>query len=265
MYKFFLPLTTGSVDFSSGSTTMARVAEAVRTSYPMSMFAMVKPYSVPAPLPTDRQFGVLCLDASSTNLYFQRINLANSDLYNSVPAGDIVGLARSRNSTGSFKTTTGYFGVNQWGALSGSWATAATTPTIKVYRQGADETLGTDVNTTWPTQINETLIGRENISSGQTGRNFNGKISRVALWSVVLTDAEMGDLADGVSPLTIQLSNLVCYWPGSMITIAGVQYMEEVIQGKHAQMQNGALWTTEEPIYNQTAFKAFFASANVLI
>jgi hypothetical protein len=32
-----------------------------------------------------------------------------------------------------------------------------------------------------------------------------------------------------------------------VITIAGSQYMEEVIQGKHALMSGGAVWTNEDP------------------
>jgi len=273
--KIFLPLTTGSVNFSANADSMARVAEVVRNAYPYSMFAMVKPYSVPAGVGTgaDRQFGVLVMDDSASNGNYQRLNLANSDFGSATtgyPAGNIVGLARSRFQTSNVNTkitsNASYYSLNQWSALGATWATAATTPEIKAYKDGIDNTVNINNNAvTFSGNINETIIGREATSLAQTGRNFDGLISRVAIWSVVLTASEMEDLANGVSPLTIQLANLVCYWPGSVITIDGSQYMEEVIQGKHALMQNGALWVSEDPTYG-SIFKSYFTvNTNYLI
>jgi len=270
---------TGSVNFSASASSMARVASAVRTAYPFSMFAMVKPYSVPAGAGTgaDRQFGVLCLDNSASNGDYQRLNLANSDFGTAISgysAGNIVGLVRSRNASTSVATSitnnTSFFSTNIWAALGGTWATATTTPNITAYKNGTDQTLDIDTQAvTFSANINETIIGREGISLAQTGRNFDGLISRVAIWSVVLTASEMASLSNGTDPSTIQTSNLVCYWPGDVIGIKAYnaavgQYMNEVVQGKYALLSNDAVSILEDPVY-QAAFKAFFASANVLI
>ncbi len=42
---------------------------------------------------------------------------------------------------------------------------------------------------------------------------FDGRIAEVAIWNLALTDTEIGYLADGASPLTIQAANLKGYWP----------------------------------------------------
>jgi len=263
--KIFLPINTGSVDFSAGATSMARVASAVVSSFPVSMFAFCKPYSVPTPnVPagSDRQFGVLCVDGTS-NLNFLRLNLANTDLYGGVTgyaAGDIQALARCRTSSIANAVVTSnasFLQVNSWAAVGGTWNTTPVSPTLKGYKDGNDLTIPvvTGGAQAFPTLV-ETVIGREAISLGQAGRNFDGLISRVAIWSTVLSDAEMASLYNGTSPLSIQLSNLVCYWPGSVITIDGSQYMEEVIQGKHALLSGGAVWDAENP--SIPAFKSYF-------
>lgn len=263
--KIFLPLNTGSVDFSAGSTAMARVASAVVSSFPVSMFAFCKPYSVPAanvPAGADRQFGILCVDWTS-NSNFLRLGLANSDLYSGVtgyPEGNIQALARVRTgvvSNAAETSNASFLQVNQWAAVGGTWNTTPVSPTVKAYKDGNDLTVTVVSGGTqnFPALI-ETVIGREAIALGQTGRNFDGLVSRVAIWSTVLSDAEMSSLYNGASPLSIQLSNLVCYWPGSVITIDGSQYMEEVVQGKHALLSGGAVWDAENP--SLSAFKSYF-------
>lgn len=263
--KIFLPLNTGSVDFSAGSTAMARVASAVVSSFPVSMFAFCKPYSVPLPnIPpgADRQFGILCVDNSATNTNFLRINLANSDFgsgFTGYSAGDILGLARVRNSgtvTATVTSNSSFVSVNQWCSIGGTFNTTPSTPTIKAYKDGADLSFPLQTNTIAFPSLDETLIGREGIATGQNNRNFDGLVSRVAIWSTVLSDAEMTSLYNGTSPLSIQLSSLVCYWPGSVITIDGSQYMEEVIQGKHALLSGGAVWDAENP--SISTFKSYF-------
>lgn len=257
---------TGSVNFSASSTAMARVAEAVVTSYPFSMFAMVKPYSVPAANTgpgTDRQFGVLVIDDSTTNGNYQRLNLANSDFANSItgyPEGNIVGMARSRFQSSSLNTkitsNASYYQLYQWSALGATWATAATTPEIKAYKDGVDSTVSINNNATnFSANLNETIIGREATFIANDGRNFDGLISSVAIWNIALSAAEIESLSSGVDPLTIQTANLVCYWPGDVIGVKAYaaavgQYMNEVIQGKYALMSGGAEGVYENPVFN---------------
>lgn len=265
----------GSVNFSASASSMARVASAVRTAYPFSMFAMVKPYSVPSAGPTDRQFGVLVLDNSAANADFQRLNLANSEFGNvttGYPAGYIIGLARSRFQTSSINekltSNASYYQLNQWAALGGTWATATTTPEVKAYKDGIDRTVSLSNNAvTFSSSINETLIGREATFLANTGRNFDGLISRVAIWSSVLTESEILSLSDGADPRTIQSANLVCYWPGDVIGIkahnaAVGQYMNEVVQGKYALLSNGAVSVLQDPTYRGIQFLSY---PNVII
>lgn len=256
---------TGSMNFSANAASMARVAEAVRNAYPYSMFAMVKPYSVPAAIgaSTDRQFGVLVMDDSATNTNFQRLNLANSDFGSSTtgyPVGYIVGMARSRFQSSSINnkltSNASYYQLNQWSALGATWATAATTPEIKTYKDGVESSVSINNSAvSFSGNINETIIGREATALANDGRNFDGLISRVAIWSVALTAAEMESLYNGADPKTIQSASLVCYWPGEVIGVKAYnaavgQYMNEVKQGKYALLSNGAVSVYEDPPIN---------------
>lgn len=41
---------------------------------------------------------------------------------------------------------------------------------------------------------------------------FNGKVAQVAIWDIALSDAEVAQLAEGVSPQNIQAAHLTNYW-----------------------------------------------------
>lgn len=257
---------TGSVDFSASSTAMARVASAVVSSFPVSMFAFCKPFSVPAanvPAGSDRQFGILCVDNSSSNLNFVRLNLANSDFGTATTgysAGNIVGLSRARTSTGgvaalTITDNTSWVQTNSWAAMGATFDTSPSTPTVKAYKDGVDQSYPTQTNSfAFPT-LNETLIGREAIVLNQTGRNFDGLICRVGIWTTTLSAAEMALLAAGTDPTTIQSSSLVSYWPGNVINVAGSDYMEDVWGSNDALLSGGAVADTDEP----TFFKPYWA------
>lgn len=51
------------------------------------------------------------------------------------------------------------------------------------------------------------------VGDNQTGVFWNGQIAEVAVWSVVLTDAEILLLAQGVLPPQVRPQSLAAYWP----------------------------------------------------
>ncbi len=235
----------GSVDYSAQDNTMARIGTALLTGIPLTMFAWVKPYRVPAPLnePGDRQYGVIGLDNSSTNQQFIRLGLARTPEDTS---GRPVGLARIRNipGVGAYGQTT--IQLNAWSSMAATFSNENTTGNLKLYVNGIID--NTETITVVPTGLNETLIGREGISLVQENRNFDGKIGTVALWNTPLTDAEIQNLHSGISPLNIKPEYLVAFWPGNTETVSGnVFLVDESGNNNDALLQNGAVATSESP------------------
>jgi len=69
---------------------------------------------------------------------------------------------------------------------------------------------GTNGSSRTPVGINTTWLGRFIDSSPQ---RWSGRIAEAAIWNVALSDAEVASLAKGYSPLFIQPTALVAYWP----------------------------------------------------
>lgn len=44
-------------------------------------------------------------------------------------------------------------------------------------------------------------------------RHFSGRLAEIGIWDVVLTDAQVLVLANGVSPLMVEPESLIAYWP----------------------------------------------------
>lgn len=127
----------------------------------------------------------------------------------------------------NWSTTQLSFGA-PWSTTSGKWhwtiantawshnvlrySGAATTTKPTVWVNGANVTVTTD---TTPSGTASSITGSLNIGSCYRSENFiwDGKISRIAVWNVELTDSEVTSLYNGVSPLNTRYDSLVFYAP----------------------------------------------------
>src|SRR3990167_4808445 len=105
-------------------------------------------------------------------------------------AGDPVGAVTNGGSAYVADTTTGY-SANVWHHACGVF-TAANSRTA--YIDGGSS--ATDVNSTAPSGINNTRIGR----SGRQQLSMSGRIAEAGIWSVALTGGEIAALAGGGNP-----------------------------------------------------------------
>lgn len=101
--------------------------------------------------------------------------------------------------------------VTSSGFVSGSWqhgcAVIAASNDRRVYLNGGSK--GTETtNKTTPTMTHTSIA-----STAKSAQLFAGQIAEAAIWSVALTDAEVAILALGASPLLVQSTNLLAYWP----------------------------------------------------
>lgn len=235
----------GSVDYSAQDNTMARIGTALLTGIPLTMFAWVKPYSVPAPdvEPGDRQYGIINLDSASTNQQYIRLGLARTP---DDTSGRPIGLARLRNTAVSTAYGQTTIQLNTWTSLAATFSDENITGNLNLFVNGILDQSQTI--TVVPTGLNETLIGREAIFLNNENRNFDGKIGTVALWNTPLTDAEIQNLHSGISPLNIKPDNLVAFWPGTTENISGNDYLVDVSGNNNdALLQNGAVATSDSP------------------
>lgn len=124
-------------------------------------------------------------------------------------AGDPLGayIKRSVGPPGDARTTTGYT-TNTWHHAG---FVEASSQDHRVYIDGGSK--HSDVtNDEAPLLAGKMVIGALAYSGGWV-HYFYGKICQVAMWNIALSDAEMLQLSQGVSPTTIQSDNLVAFWP----------------------------------------------------
>ena len=94
----------------------------------------------------------------------------------------------------------------EWNHALGVWASQSSRT---VYLNGGNS--ATDSTATGPVAENRTQIGR--IGSSTPLNYFDGLIAHAAVWSTALHDSDAIMLHAGISPIHIQLDNLVAYWP----------------------------------------------------
>lgn len=114
--------------------------------------------------------------------------------------------ARTRAGGTADAVTSAGVSVGPWHHCAGVWIGAASRA---AFLDGANK--GTDVTSQTPTGINTTAIGR--LSASTPGIHADANIAEAAIWNVALTDAEIAQLALGISPLLIRPTALVAYWP----------------------------------------------------
>lgn len=117
--------------------------------------------------------------------------------------------------------------VAHWSTTSGMWSWpfpqsswrhvvirytgASTTTKPVVWVNGSAVTVTTD---TTPVGSSISITGTVNVGSCYQGSGvYSGKISRVAIWNVELTDNEVSALYNGVSPINVRHDSLVFYVP----------------------------------------------------
>jgi len=138
--------------------------------------------------------------------------------------------ARSRNTSFETATATGTVSNGVWQHACGVWASNALRA---AYYNGGGK--GTDTTSVTNPTLDGFAVGVLNDSS--PGANYDGNIAHVAVWAAALTDTEVQQLAQGVSPLNIRRGALMGYWPmhfdGSRV--------EDVVGGNHLDIITGTL------------------------
>ena len=95
-------------------------------------------------------------------------------------------------------------GNTQWFHLAGTWQYSLRT----LYVDGASKATQSTSISLDPAKATNFYIGRDH-----SGKYWEGKIAECAAYSVILTAAEIQQLAAGASPLFIRPASLIGYWP----------------------------------------------------
>lgn len=116
-------------------------------------------------------------------------------------------------AAGSFNTvsTTATVTSGTWYHIAGTWNNTTNQP-MQVFLDGVKVGPSSSNRTPTAGNLNRTLIGATYSSSSLT-QYTNGKIAEAAIWSVVLTDAEVSSLARGFKPSAVRPGKLAMYVP----------------------------------------------------
>lgn len=124
-----------------------------------------------------------------------------------------------------------------WLAIGQTFASATSR---SVYVNGGDK--ATNTASRVPSGINRFSIGA--LLRNVVANYFKGKIAHAAFWNVALTDQDHADLAAGALPSEVKGANLVAYYPGTVINVSGVDYLEDVSgNGNHLTLSGG--WSVD--------------------
>jgi hypothetical protein len=143
------------------------------------------------------------------------------------------------SSTRARSTNTVTIPQNQWQHFAGVYPSNSTRT---AYLNG--DFAGTAEGVRNPTSLTRISIGNR-----PGNRTFPGNIAHAAIWNRVLAQSEIKALADGANPLEYY-DGLLHYWPGTIIRINNADFMEDVIGGAHARLENGAKWVADKPNVN---------------
>ena len=143
-------------------------------------------------------------------------------------AGDILRLSVNAANPSSFADSTTGMTANKWHHGCGS----DDGTTLSCYIDGGSK--GTASSDDDPSGLDVTYIGTRRLS-GSLGGYWSGDLAECAIWNVVLSDAEVAELATGVCPLFVRPDNLVAYWP-----VIGAQSPEPDWVGGYNMTVSGA-------------------------
>ena len=170
--------------FNDSSSQYAEAASAAVSAYPLTIgvYAYIDDLS-----PTQTLVG-LSNSASDTN--YHALMVAGSKVRARTDAADA--------------DTTSTLTVNTWHACMGVWTSAASRA---AYLDGAN--VGTDTTSVTPSGLNRTSVGR---TSKLTPANYmSGRLAKVAIWNVALSQKEREEYATGLDPRNIKPQSLVYY------------------------------------------------------
>lgn len=116
-------------------------------------------------------------------------------------------------ASGSFGTvsTTNTITAGTWHHVAGSYNTTVNQPQ-QVWIDGTKTGPTNSSRTPVAGNLNRTLLGSTYISSALT-QYFNGRIAEAAIWSVVLSDADVTSLSKGFKPSAVRPDKLALYMP----------------------------------------------------
>lgn len=113
----------------------------------------------------------------------------------------------NNNSFGAGANATTTYTTGTWHHACGVF-TSSTSRTV--YMDGGNS--ATDTSSVTPTNLNSVNIGAARRQT-VTDNYFDGSIAEVGIWDAALTQAEVGALADGMSPQLVRPQNLKVYVP----------------------------------------------------
>lgn len=140
--------------------------------------------------------GVQIGDKDTTNNYFR--------LGTDEPTGKVQGATVSATQTRIVQTTTTPV-INTWEHFA---CVFAAVDSRSAFHNGAGKATNTGSST--PTGFNRTSVGQEGDST--EGDEWSGRLARVVVYNVALTDAEVKASAAGISPLLIRPTALKHWW-----------------------------------------------------
>jgi len=205
---------------SSGSDEFLDVDTAALTAAPFTMSAWVKMSSLSGP---------------ATILQLADLSVSNNNFELAIGGTENVRFRARDGSTGAANTGVA-LSVGVWAHVVGI---EASTTSRSAFVDGGNK--DTDTTSITPTGIDRTSIGRGGDSTPSD--YWDGAISSVAIWNVVLTDQEVLSLANGVSPLRLHRSALIAYWP-----VGGQSTEPDIIGGVNLTVNGTPLQVEGPPI-----------------
>lgn len=130
-------------------------------------------------------------------------------------------------------STTSSFSLNAWNHVVMTWDGSSTAANVHFYINSVEVTYATTTNGGSPTDNStDTVIVGNNILASTA---FNGQLSEVAVWSSVLSAADISALFYGrvhLQPNNIAYSTLVAHWPlddfADGVTLTGTGTVKDI-------------------------------------
>jgi hypothetical protein len=147
-------------------------------------------------------------DADNSNLNAHALEIQHRNL----DTDRVRAMSRASGSGATRSNATiGEETLGEWTHVAGIWNWDGSTFTSRIaYGNGVAG--GTSTADRLPQNLSNTVIGAR-ADGGGLAQQYDGEISHIAIWNVILTDDQILALANGVSPLRIQRDNLINYWP----------------------------------------------------
>jgi len=185
-----------AIAFNAGVSSNLYVNQAVVSAYPFSMACWFNADD------TDHGYSLMWVGDKDVTNYFCALMARGRVGDDSVSA-----LTHQYGATYEFVDTSSGFSANTWHHACGVWTN---NQSRAAFIDGGSKGTGTVVSGAMANH-DKTAIGASLDSSADA--YFDGGIAEAAIWSIALSDAEVAQLATGLSPLAIRRESLLAYWP----------------------------------------------------